>query len=138
LDWSGFDLKSTPVQSKKITAPYVEFAVKHPNCELEPAELRPLLIFLINCGCCHPRSVLFSERMPIIKELAWVEEIAAGNIVKIQAHIGRDIRVGKMIYARKASKRINREYKWQELCDKLSLDYAFDLEPQSVREEWDS
>ena len=63
--------------------PYVEFAVKYPNCELELAELRPLLIFLINCGCCHPRSVLFSERTPIIKELAWVEEIAAGNIVKI-------------------------------------------------------
>ena len=97
------------------------------------AKLRPPLIFLINWCCCHPRSVLFSERTPIIKELAWVEEVATGNIVKIQAHIGRDIRVDKAIYARKASNCINREYKWQELCDKLSLDYAFDLEPLSIR-----
>jgi hypothetical protein len=131
-----YQVKTTPSTTCDIY-PYVEFAVKHPNCELELAELRPL-IFLINCGCCHPRSVLFSERTPIIKELAWVKEVAAGNIVKIQAHIGRDIRVDKVIYARKASNRINREYKWQELCDKLSLDYAFDLEPQSVQEEWDS
>jgi hypothetical protein len=79
--------------------------------------------------------------MPIIKEPAWVEEIAAGNIVKIQAHIREDIRVDEVTYAREASNRINNEAsnriigedKWQELCDKLSLNYAFGLKPASVR-----
>ncbi|OCL10499.1 hypothetical protein AOQ84DRAFT_214789 [Glonium stellatum] len=119
--------------------PYVEFAVKHPNCELELAELRPLHSFHANCACCHPRPgsaqdpVLFSEKTAIIKEPAWVEEIAAGNIVRIQAYIGRDVRVDKVIYAREASNRTNREDKWQELCDKLSLHYAFELKPESVR-----
>ena len=123
--------------------PYVEFALKNPNCELKLAEPRPPYSQChvhINCGCCScpwPRTatdpVLFSERTPIIKEPAWVEEIAAGNIAKIQAHIGRDFRVDKVIYAREASDHINREDRWQELCDKLSLNYAFDLKPESVR-----
>ncbi|OCK99225.1 uncharacterized protein K441DRAFT_209727 [Cenococcum geophilum 1.58] len=121
--------------------PYVEFAVKHPNCELKLTELwPPHSRCYTNCGCCScpwtrtaVDPVLFGERTPIIKESAWVEEIAAGNIVKIQAHIGRDICVDKVIYAREASNHTNREDRWQELCDKLSLNYAFDLIPESVQ-----
>lgn len=121
--------------------PYVEFAVKHPNCELKLTELGPPYSRChLNCGCCRcpwPKTaidtVLFSERTPIIKEPAWLEEIAAGNIVKIQAHISRDFCVDKVIYAREASNHTNCEDRWQELCDKLSLNYAFDLKPESVR-----
>jgi hypothetical protein len=82
--------------------PYVKFAVKHSNCELELAKLY---------GYCYSRpgiaidTVLFSERMPIIKEPARVEEIAAGNIVKTQAYMGKDVRVDKVIYAHEASNR---------------------------------
>lgn len=119
--------------------PYVEFAVKHPNCELELAGHRPSDSLTAYWCYRRPRAETvidpesFSERTPIIKEPAWVEEIAAGNIVKIQAHIDRDVRVNKVIYAREASNHIDREDKWQELCDKLSLNYAFDLGPESVR-----
>ena len=45
------------------------------------------------------------------KDLTWVEEIAAGNIVKIQAHIDRDVRVNEVIYAREASNSTDREDK---------------------------
>ena len=119
--------------------PYVEFAVKHPNCELVLRKLRLPCHSWLTCTCYYTRtgppidSVLLGEIMPIIKEPAWVEEIAAGNIAKIQAHIGRDFRVDKVIYAREASDHTNREDRWQELCDKLSLNYAFDLKPESVR-----
>lgn len=113
--------------------PYVEFAIKYPNCELVLRELRPPHDSWVTCTYCCTRtgtpmdSVLLSERMPIIKEPAWVEEIAAGNIVKIMAFINKVIRINKVIYAREASNRTNGEYKWQELCDKLSLNYPSDF-----------
>ena len=121
--------------------PYVEFAVKHPNCELVLRKFWLPCYSWLTCTCCYTRtgppidSVLLGEIMPIIKEPAWVEEIAAGNIVKILAFINDVIRIDKVIYAREASNRTNREYNWQELCDKLSLNYSSYLNYGQAEEE---
>ncbi|OCK82654.1 hypothetical protein K432DRAFT_380266 [Lepidopterella palustris CBS 459.81] len=119
--------------------PFVDFAVKHPNCKIQLCEPQTHR----GCGC--GRHIIesptiekadFADMVKILNEPAWIQELESGNIVKILMHFrryGERYEVSTVVYSRQASIRTSRENGWQALCDRLSLPYAFNLKPESVR-----
>jgi hypothetical protein len=130
--------------------PYVKFAALHPDVSITVA-----LEGDEGCGCRayrmfngqgieDPPLAQLSDKIPILKNPAWVDEVRAGNMVALVGetepmHLGYlprtepwDIKILEVTYRAPANEAKD-EDDWHDLCDKLSLSYKFELKRKTSR-----
>ncbi|KAF2495839.1 hypothetical protein BU16DRAFT_526391 [Lophium mytilinum] len=135
--------------------PYVMFAIEHPDISIEVSNIQGACFRCENSGeelDEHAELVPLAEKLAILKDPGWIEELRAGNIEDMRLWRYHDpptraapfahytintrkwqYRVDKVSYGLEASRRIKGARAWQELCDKLSQSYEFVLEPLKAR-----